>query len=336
MAQYLLKRSLLAFLVLTCAGLIIFAILCVLPGDFFTPAKIGIALAGLPVEETHKALLKEYGLDQPWIIQFFRWYGKALFQGDLGYSLYFKGPLKEHFFAMGGPITNTLLVSGLSMAMAWLAAIPLGLLTAFRRGRFMHLLIHAVGMPMVAIPGFYFAGLFLAVFWWLGGDPILARPSMWGLCGYMYNGCPMSWAKLFSCVIHMLPVWIIVGIPVFMVALKTFRGSIIDTLGMKYITTARAKGLSEMRVYFGHAVRNGLNPLISTIGLTLPNVLISAYVTGFMFGIPTYGTLVFRALGYQDPALLAATMLFYSVVLVVGNFLADVLLAVVDPRIRYD
>jgi peptide/nickel transport system permease protein len=332
--QYIVKRLLLAFFILSWAAAFNFMAICILPGDHFTPAKIGIALMGLPVEETHHAILVEHGLDKPWIVQFAIWYGRVIFRGDFGYSLYLEGPISANFLRIGGHITNTLLICGVSMIMAWLISIPIGLLTARRKGRLVHLIVNAIGAPTIAIPGFFFATIFLLIFRQFV-DPVLSRPAMWGLCGYLYEGCPMSWAKLGSCILHLLPIWVIVGMPVFMVAVAVFRGSMIDTLGEQYIVTARGKGLSERMVYFKHAVRNALNPLISTIGVSLPNVLTNAYLVGFMFGIPTFGTLIVRSLAYEDPALLGATMLVYSGILVVGDFLADVLLAAIDPRIRY-
>ncbi len=334
MLKYLLKRTLLAFLIISWAAFFNFVIMLILPGDFFTPMKIGIALAGLPVDETHEALGEAYGLNKHWTVQFVRWYGRVLFRGDFGYSLYLQAPIRNEFFRMGGPITNTLLISGVAVLIAWLVAIPVGMVSASRRGAWLYGAVNVIGMPMLAMPGFYMAGAFLA-FYGRVGDSLMARSTMWGLCGYAYAGCSMSWGKFVSCVLHMLPLWIMVGIPVFVVAVKVFRSSIRETLGENYIVTARGKGLRGTRIYRKHILRNALNPLISTIGMMLPTVLVNAFLVSSMFGIRTYGNWVYRAVSHQDPALLGATMLFYSVVLVVGNLLADLGLAIADPRIRY-
>jgi peptide/nickel transport system permease protein len=334
LVAYLIKRVALALFIMTWAALVNFVIIAILPGDHFTPYKIGIALAGLPVEETHETLVAEYGLDKPWIVQFLSWYGRAIFRGDFGYSLYLDKPIQEEFFRSGGALSNTLIISGFSMLIAWLAAIPVGIVTALRKGRFLYWAVSLVSMPTLAVPGFYLASILLVIVAKLS-DPIFARASMWGLCGYEYAGCPMSWGKLMSCILHMLPLWILVGAPVFAVAVKILRSSILDTLDKRYIVTARGKGLHEIRIYFKHVLRNALNPLISTIGTSLPTVLVNAFLVSWMFGIQTYGNLVRRAVEFQDPALLGATMLFYSFVLVLGNLLADIGLAVIDPRIRY-
>ena len=146
----------------------------------------------------------------------------------------------------------------------------------------------------------------------------------------------MSWAKFGSLLAHLTPIWIIVALPVFTVALRVLRGSMQDVLQERYVVVARGKGLATGPVYLKHALRNALNPLISTIGITLPGVLVNALLVGFVFGIRTYGDLLRTAVRAQDPALLAFIMVFYSAVLVFGNFVADIGLAAADPRIRYD
>jgi peptide/nickel transport system permease protein len=156
-ATYVIKRIALALFIMTWAAFFNFVIIAILPGDHFTPAKIAIALAGMPVEETHEALVQAHGLDRSLIVQFVSWYGRAIFRGDFGYSLYLEKPIREEFFRSGGAISNTLLISGISVLIAWLAAIPVGIVTALRRGRILYWTISAVGMPMLAIPGFYLA-----------------------------------------------------------------------------------------------------------------------------------------------------------------------------------
>ncbi|MBU1048568.1 ABC transporter permease [Candidatus Bipolaricaulota bacterium] len=220
------------------------------------------------------------------------------------------------------------------MIIAWFLAIPLGVLASLRRGKWLYYGLSVIGMPSLAVPGFVLAGL---VLWLLDRmiDPMMSRASLWGICGWRFEGCPMSWAKLGSCLTHLAPICIIVGLPVFTVALRTLRASMLDTLGESYVTVARSKGLSARHVYLKHALKNALNPLISTIGYTLPGVLVNAWLVGFMFGIATYGSLLHVAVVNQDPALLALILVFYSFVLIVGNLLADIGLAMIDPRIRY-
>lgn len=342
MTIYMLKRMLLSVFILIWSAFITFAIISILPGDYFTRFKFAIALAGLPVEETHHQILVEHGLDRPWIVQFASWIWAIVSKGSFGCSL---GPTRvpgdsfeltlSYLLRSGGEIANSFLICGTSLVVAWLMAIPLGVVTSLRQGKWLYYGLSLVGMPSLAMPGFVLAGL---VLWFLDVfiDPMMSRSALWGICGWRFEGCPMSWAKFGSCIVHIIPIWFIVGLPVFTVGLRVFRSSMMDTILQPYITSAWGKGLNSRQVYHKHAVRNALNPLISTIGVTLPTVLVNALMVGFIFGIPTYGDLLKQAIERQDSALLAAMMLFYSFVLVVGNLLADLGLAAVDPRIRYD
>lgn len=341
MAAYTAKRFALACFILLWSAFISFAFISILPGDYFTRFKIAIAMAGLPVEETHAAMLEEHGLDRPWIAQFSSWIWAIVSKGDFGYALEAGNAVGQNhltlsfLFRPDGEVMNSLLICGTSMVVAWLAAIPLGVLTATRRGKWAYVGLSVIGMPSLAMPGFVYAAL---VMWFLDVvvDPMMSRASLWGLYGWRYVGAPMSWAKFGSLLAHLTPIWIIVALPVFTVALRVLRGSMQDVLQEQYVVVARGKGLATGPVYLKHALRNALNPLISTIGITLPGVLVNALLVGFVFGIRTYGDLLRTAVRAQDPALLAFIMVFYSAVLVFGNFVADIGLAAADPRIRYD
>lgn len=341
-AKYVIRRTLLAAFILFWAAFATFAFISVLPGDFFTRFKIAIAVAGLPVEETHHALLVEHGLDHPWPVQFAAWIWRIIVKGSFGSMLKLPNIPGErqmltlaYLFRSGGEIMNSLLICGTSMLVAWLLAIPFGAFSATRRGRWLYVGVSVLGMPSLAIPGYISAGLML---WFLDAviDPMMSRAPLWGFCGWRFVGCPMTWTKFGSCLAHLLPIWIIIGLPVFTTAVRVLRGSMQDVIGQPYIVVARCKGLSSRAVYLKHALRVALNPLISVIGLSLPTVLVNALLVGFMFGIPTYGSLLKASIERQDPALLAAMMVFYSFVLVAGNLLADIGLAIADPRIRYD
>ena len=325
-----------------CSAFLSFALICVLPGEYFTRWKISIALSGEPVEATYQQIMESEGLDKSWIVQFFFWIKGVILHGTFGQPM--SGALRmivgpegltlKYLLRPGGEIMNSFLLCGSSMLVAWIIAIVLGAITALPSGKWLYRGLITITAPTMALPGFVSAGL---VLWFLVVyvDRAYLLPSMWGMCGWQYADCPMSWAKFGSCLGHIAPLWIIVGMPVFASSLKVFRASMQDQLGLRYITVAHGKGLSPRRVYLKHATRNALNPLISTMGYTLPTVLMNAMMVGFMFDIPTYGSLLKAAVETQDPALLAAILVFYSFVLVVGNFLADLGLALADPRIRY-
>ena len=341
MGKYLLKRTFGAAVILLCAAFLSFALICILPGEYFTRMKFAIALSGGDVEKDYQKILESTGLDQSWIAQFFHWIKGIVLKGTFGQSMVRTyrdvGPDEltlKYLLRPGGEIMNSFVICGSSMLVAWGLAILLGILTAAPHGHWLYRVLMAITAPTIAMPGFVLAGLFL---WFMVAhvDRVYLLTSMWGICGPTLTGCPMSWTKLLSCVAYSAPLWIIVGLPVFASSIKVMRASMLDQCGLRYITVAESKGLRFRRVLLKHAARNALNPLISTMGHNLPTVLVNAMMVGFMFGIPTYGTLLKQAVETQDPPKLAAILVFYSFVLVLGNLLADIGLALSDPRIRY-
>jgi len=344
MINYLLKRTALAVFVLLCTALLSFALICVLPGEYYSRFKIAIAASGgrENLEASYQQLLASKGLDKPWIVQFFYWVKNVILYGDFGkpmggYGRDYGGSsglMLRYLFRPGGELMITLLICASSLVVATVLAVMLGTLTLLPGGRWLYIVLAAISTPTLAVPGFVFAALLLLVLVHYV-DPLYAVPGLWGVCGWQYLGAPMSFAKFLSCLVRMAPMWAIVGMPVFATGLRVFRASMQDQLGMLYITVARGRGLSMRRVLFKHAMRNALNPLITSSINMLPTILVNTMFVGFMFGVSTYGDLLKSAVDWQDPAPLTMIFVFYSSVLIVGNMIADVGIALADPRIRY-
>jgi len=146
----------------------------------------------------------------------------------------------------------------------------------------------------------------------------------------------MSFTKFASYVIHLLPAFVIVGSPMFASIVRYMKSSLSNELPKTYLDTARAKGISELRVIMKHATRNALNPLVSLLGMMLPTLITGSIIASYTLGLPDFGMFFIRAVRGQDQHVLTAALLFYSTFLVVGNLLADLLLVVLDPRIRYE
>ena len=348
MIKYAAKRVALAVFILLCTAFLSFALICFLPGEgeMFSSMKISIAktYGRENLERIYGQVMEAHGLDEPWIVQFYYWLKNVIVRGSFGASITTlngqivgvdsESLMARHLFRPGGELMMTLIICGSSFAVAMLFSVVLGALTFLRGGRWLHIGLMAISTPTLAVPGFVFAGLLLLLVVKVV-DPQYANPGMWGICSWEYIGAPMSWAKFVSCLGRLAPIWIIVGMPVFATGLRVFRAAMLDQLGMPYITVARARGAGMRRVLMKHAMRNALNPLITSTIDMLPTILVNTMFVGFMFGIRTYGDLLERAVSLQDPAPLAMLFLFYSFVLVVGNMLADIGIALADPRIRY-
>jgi peptide/nickel transport system permease protein len=332
--RYLIKRILAVIPVFVVVAFLSFSLVSIYPGDFFTPAMIGAALSGQDPHAVHTALRIQAGIDKPFIVQFWIWLVGVVTQGDFGTS-FSGGPLNRMLFSTQSGLHWTLIITGCSMILAWFFGVPLGVISAVRPRKLADNLIQAVAYLGISIPQFTFAALF---FWIMYKfiNPLIVSSGVWGLVHYDLISQPMSVHKFFSYVVHLFPAFLIVGAPMFAAVVRYMKVNMLDTLPMQYLETARAKGLSEFRVVAKHAVRNALNPLISLFGIMLPTLITGSIIASQMLGLPSFGMVFIRAISRQDQHLLTAALLFYSTFLIVGNLIADLLLVVLDPRIRYD
>jgi peptide/nickel transport system permease protein len=334
MLSYVIRRVLFTVPVFAIVSLISFALISLFPGDFYTPSMVGAALAGLDPYEFHEALRVMSGIDKPFIVQWWIWITGVVTKGDFGFSFRGSGSVARYIFHPSSGLYWTLIIVGTSMFLAWLFAVPLGILTAVYHNRWIDHLIGTFTYMGISIPGYVLGWIFL---WFIFRfiNPMVWKSWLWGLCDYAYRGQPLTWAKALNHTYHLLPAWLIVGAPMFAMVVRHLKMSFLDTLRQQYLTTARSKGLRERRILFKHALRNALNPLISLLGLMLPTLLAGSIIATLVLGLPTFGQLFLNAVESQDQHVLTAALLFYSVFLIVGNLIADLLLAVIDPRIRY-
>ena len=331
MISYFLKRFLWMLPVFVAVALVSFAIVALFPGDYYTTAKFGLLVKGMSTDEAAHAvnqLRYAAGIDKPWIVQFWVWFTGVITEGDWGVSWSF---LLE-------PQTGlvwTLVITGSSMLWAWLLGIPIGILAAARMNT---PLDHAItGMAYVgfAFPPYVWGALFFLLVFKLI-NPLIVGGGVWGVVGYQLVGAPLTWHKVGSHILHLLPVWAVVGAPIFATVVRHTRVNVAALLSEPFITVARSKGISERRILFKHALRNAINPLISIFGITLPTLLTGTILAGPVFGLPTFGRTLLWAVRMQRQQQLTALLLFYACFLLVGNLVADLLLALTDPRIRYD
>ena len=338
MTSFLLKRIVFSIFVFVLVAFISFGLVSLYPGDFYTGTAGFLAMAGISrtqAREMEELMRIESGLDKSFIEQFGIWFWGVITDFDLGVSLETKGPVSDYIMRRGGELSLTLVITGSSLLFAILFGIPAGAISGLRRGRFPDVALTVLAYPLATLPGYYL-GLLVQWFIYRFVDPLMVGAGLFGLCGWQFIGKPMTWIKFGSCLVHMIPIWIVVGGPAFATVSRIIRMSLLDTLSERYILTARGKGLSTFRVIGKHAMRNAVNPLISTVGTLLPLLLFNSLLVAKVFGIPAFGRLFIEATRTQDQHVVTAGLLIYATLLILGNLIADVLLVASDPRIRYD
>jgi peptide/nickel transport system permease protein len=297
------------------------------PGDFVTSVQSQVASSGGGMDATTvEALRVRYGLDQPQVVQYWRWI-KGFPTGDFGYSLEWSAPVWDVIATRMG---WTLLLSGLALVFMWVVSIPIGVYSATHQYSIGDNIFSFLGFLGLSIPDFL-----LSLIWLVVGTLVLGIPA-YGLFSPEMADAPWSLAKFLDLLKHLWAPVIIMGIIGTAELIRIMRGSLLDILNQQYVTTARAKGLHEKKVIKKYAVRMAINPLISVLGMQIPKMISSSIIVGLVLSIPTVGPIFLRSLISQDMYLAGVILLFMAVMLLVSNLLADLVLAWIDPRIRYE
>ena len=299
------------------------------PGDYMTSYLARLAadeqLSESDIAEI-EALRVRFGFDQPVMGRFLLWFGNVL-RGDLGYSFDLRKPVGEIVWERMG---MTLIVSGSSMLFTWVLAFPIGFYSAVRQHSPGDYLFTFIGFIGLATPNFMLALLLMYFgFVWFG-------ESVGGLFSTAYLTEPWSLAKVWDLLKHLWVPVVVVGTAGTAGLIRVLRNNLLDELGKPYVTTARAKGLPEGRLLLKYPVRIAINPFLSTVGWLLPQLISGATITSVVLNLPTAGSTLLEALLFQDMYLAGAIVMLMAVLTVFGTLVSDILLAVVDPRIRYE
>ena len=306
---------------------ITFIVIQLPPGDFVTSVQSQVASSGGGMDAaTVEALRVRYGLDQPKVVQYWRWI-KGFPTGDFGYSLEWSAPVWD---VIANRMGWTLLLSGLALVFMWVVSIPIGVYSATHQYSFGDNVFSFLGFLGLSIPDFL-----LSLIWLVVGTLVLGIPS-YGLFSPEMADAPWGLAKFVDLLKHLWAPVVIMGVIGTAELIRIMRGSLLDVLNQQYVTTARAKGLQEKKVIKKYAVRMAINPLISVLGMQIPKMISSSIIVGLVLSIPTVGPIFLRALTTQDMYLAGVILLFMAVMLLVSNLLADLVLAWIDPRIRYE
>jgi peptide/nickel transport system permease protein len=307
-------------------SVITFIIIQLPPGDFFTTLQAEIAETGGGQDAAAlKALRERYGLDQPLYVQYFKWIA-GFPSGDFGWSLEWSSPVLPLVLDR---LSYTVLLGSLSLLFMVGVALPIGIYSATHQYSLGDNFMSLLGFLGLSLPGFLFALV------WMFFGALILRIDVGGVQSPQFADTPFSTAKTLDYIYHLIPPAIILGLASTAQLQRIMRSSLLDVLGQQYITTARAKGLQEKKVINRYAVRVAINPLISVMALEIPKIISESALVGIVMSIPTTGPLFLRALLTQDMYLAGTFLLFMTLLLMLSNLLADIVLAWADPRIIY-
>jgi len=324
MLRYILRRLILLGPLLLGITLVSWAAIQLVPGsgNYFQ----GLVLQYPQISpQTIAALKAQFGMDQPPWIQYFRWLWSILHL-DFGLSFAYNVPVT---WLIGTRALNTLLLSLTSLVVAWSVALPLGIYSAIHQYSAIDGVLNTLAFVAVSIPSFFSALLLLYAAYWSHILPLQ------GLTGVDFDTYPW-WAKILDIGRHLILPTIALGLFSVGGLMRYMRNYLLEVLKSDFVKTARAKGLSERRVIYRHAVRNAINPLVTLFGFELGGLLSGAAFVENIMGYPGLGRLILEALLKKDVFVVMASLLLGSVMLILGNLAADIMLAYVDPRIRYD
>lgn len=273
-----------------------------------------------------QSLYKRYGLDKPAYERFFIWI-KGFVKGDFGQSFQYNMEVSKLIW---GRLGLTLLFSFLALILSWVIAIIAGVYSATHRYTIPDYAITVMQFIGLSVPSFLLA-LLLMVF---AQDTL--HMEVGGLYSSKYINAPISFSKFLDLLNHMWIPIIVIGASGTAWLSRVMRANLLDVLNMQYVQTARAKGLAENKVIWKHAFRNAIHPLIMVLGGSLPGLISGETIVSIVLNLPTTGPLYVNALLQKDMYLAGAFLIFLALALLIGNLLADILLAWVDPRIRYE
>jgi peptide/nickel transport system permease protein len=325
MFRYFVQRLLVMIPTLIVISIAIFVIIQAPPGDFLESYIAELQSQGMAVDPAKiEFLRKTYGLDLPFYMQYLKWAG-GLLHGDLGYSFEHSLPVRE---VVGDRLSLTIVVSLASILFVWVVSFPIAVYSAVRQYSFGDYFFTFLGYIGLATPSFLVALIML----------YLARKyfgiSIGGLMDPMYLDQPWSWGKFESILSHLWIPVLVIGMPGTAGMIRRLRANLLDELNKQYVVTGRAKGLPAGRLLVKYPLRISLNPFIADIGSLLPELISGSVIVSVVMSLPLTGPMLLDALKSQDMYLAGSFLMFMAFLTVLGVFISDIMLALLDPRIR--
>ena len=327
MLNYVFKRVITMMMTLVVISMLVFIIIKLPPGDYLSTYIEELKAQGESVDQSRiEFLRKRYGLDQPGYVQYFNW-ATGLLRGDLGWSFEYDQPVSQ---VVGETLMMTIILKLATVIFIYAMAFPIGVYSATHQYSWSDHTLTFLGFFGIAVPNFLLA---LAVLYaanvWFG-------TSIGGLMDAVYIDKPWSWGKFVSVMEHLWAPVFVIGITGTAGMIRRLRANLLDELQKQYVTTARAKGLTERRLLLRYPMRMALNPFIADVGSLLPQLVSGAVIVSVVMSLPTSGPMLLSALQSQDMYLAGSFLMFLATLTVVGMFISDLLLAVLDPRIRLE
>lgn len=327
MISYITRRVAIAIPTLIAISVLSFVVMQLPPGDFLSSYASLLAQMGEGIGDDQLEQLRvAYGLGEPIYVQYWKWISGIVFRGDFGVSMEWRLPVAELIWDRLG---WTLFLTSITILVGWVIAIPVGVYSATHKYSKLDHVINAWGFLGLGIPNFTMA---LAVLWFayafLGWD-------LSGLFSDAFKNAPWSLGKLLDMLSHLwLPILTLAWDEAASLQ-RTMRANVLDELSKPYVIAARAGGLPESRLVWEYPVRVALNPFVSAIGFALPELISTATIISIVLSLPMTGPLFLSALQSQDMYLAGAFVLMIGTLTIVGMLISDILLAWLDPRIRY-
>ena len=325
MSSFIFRRLLLMIPTLFMISLISFVVIELPPGDYMTSYIANRMAMGSDVRQDEiDALIKQYGLDQPAPVRFAKWLGNV-FQGNFGFSFEWQLPVSDLIWDRLG---LTVVVAFAALMFSWIIGLIVGIFSAVYQYSIGDYVFTALSFIGLGTPNFMIALILM----WIALRYFGTNIS--GLFSQEFVDAPWSVAKFVDMLKHLWAPAIIVGTAGSAGLVRTMRANLLDELSKPYVETGRAKGLNEMKLVFKYPTRVALNPFVSTMGWALPQLVSGSIIVSVVLSLPTTGPLLLRALLTQDMYLAASFLLMLSTLTIIGTLVSDIMLALLDPRIR--
>jgi peptide/nickel transport system permease protein len=332
MLTFIARRAMLAAITIWALSVLSFLIIQLPPGDFVDTyvqelfaGSWATGGGGAVTDQLEETLRIQFGLDKPFIVQYGKWAWKMV-QGDFGQSLEFQKPVAE---IVRERLLMTIILAGTTALFAWGVSIPIGIYSAVRQHSIEDYTFTFIGFMGLAVPDFLLALWLLWITFSYFPDH-----SIGGLFSPEYLEAPWSIGRIKDLISHLWIAAFVVGTAGTAALIRVMRANLLDELHKPYVVTARAKGLPEWKLVLKYPVRLALNPLVSTLGYLLPVLMSGSVIVSVVLSLPTEGPLLLRALLAEDLFVSATIVLLLGALTVIGTLLSDILLGILDPRIR--
>ena len=328
MLAYIVRRFLIIIPLLVLISIIVFIVIQLPPGDYLTTYISSLRASGVELDEREiEGLIRQYGLDRSTTEQYFLWVGGIVLRGNFGWSFQWQRSVND---VLASRLPMTLAVGLASLFFVWLMAIPIAIISATRQYSLFDYVFTFIGFIGLAMPPFLLA---LVVLWIVYSTTGVA---ITGLFSREFAEAPWSFAKVLDLMRNAWVPVVIIGIAGTAGLIRVLRATLLDELRKQYVVTARAKGLAENKLLFKYPIRIAMNPVFSTIGWILPGLISGQVIVAIVLNLQTVGPALMRATLAQDMYLAGSIVLILAFLTVIGTFISDLLLAWLDPRIRYE